>query len=128
MSPLFRKSAEKQAQAAAAQEEIDRLKALPIPDLAVQLLPALGPEGPGAGRSMRVQELCEYLLRDVLRPRQLQALQLMARTNDGLYKLEESGLVSSISVQRSPVWRITTDGEAALAAGTVREQLGPRPS
>ncbi len=127
MSPLFRKSAEKQAQAAAAQEEIDRLKALPIPDLAVQLLPALGSDGPGAGRSMRVQELCEYLLRDVLRPRQLQALQLMARTNDGLYKLEESGLVSSTSVQRSPVWRITTDGEAALAAGTVREQLGPRP-
>jgi len=123
MSPLFRKSAEKRAQEAAAQAEIDRVKTLDVADLAAQLLPALGRDGPGAGHSMRVQQLCEYMLRDALPSGNLKALQLMSRVSRALDMLNEAGLVEATWLQRSPVWTITPRGESALAAGTVRERL-----
>ena len=42
MSPLFRRSEEKAAQKAAADGEIERLRALSVDDLAADLLPGLG--------------------------------------------------------------------------------------
>ncbi|MFZ0088789.1 MAG: hypothetical protein WAL63_04735 [Solirubrobacteraceae bacterium] len=123
MSPLFRKSADKRAQKAAAQTEIDRLKALDVADLAAELLPALGRDGVGGGHSVRPQQLCDYLLRDALRPRQLKALELMAPVSRALDLLENAGLASPIWHQRTPVWRITPRGESTLAEGTIRQQL-----
>lgn len=123
MSPLFRKSAEKRERAAAAQVEIDRLKELSVTELGEKLLPALGPDGPSGGHSIRVQQLCDYLLRDLLPARQTQALQLTSRVLAAMDKLERADLVSPIYLQRSPVYRITPEGKAALAEGAISKQL-----
>jgi hypothetical protein len=125
MSPLFRKSAEKRERAAAAQVEIDRLKALSVTELGEMLLPALGPDGPSGGHSIRVQQLCDYLIRDFLPARQMQALQLTSRVIAAMDKLERADLVTPTYLQRSPVYRITPEGKAALAGGAISKQLNP---
>jgi len=120
---VFRRNEEKAARKAAAKEEIARLRAVPVDDLAVDVLPALGPDGPTRGTSIRVQQLCQYLLRDYPGAGQMDTLNLTAPVNRALDMLDDAGLVSPISVQRTPVWRITPLGERILAEGTVRERL-----
>jgi hypothetical protein len=62
---LFGNKVEKQAKEAAAREEVDRLLGLPVADLAIEILPAFGPEGPGKGtRSIGVFQIGQFLLRD----------------------------------------------------------------
>ena len=123
MSPLFRRSEEKAARKAAAKEEIDRLRALLVDDLAVDVLPGLGPDGPTHGASVRVQQLCQYLLRDYPGAGQMDTLDLLAPVSKALDRLQGIGLARPISVQRSPVWRITPLGEKTLAEGTLRQRL-----
>ncbi len=123
MSPLFRRSEEKVARKAAARQEIDRLRALSVDDLAVKVLPGLGPDGPTHATSVRSQQLCEYLLEDYPGAGQLDTLDLMAAVNRALDRLQDARLVSPISVQRTPIWRITPLGETILAEGTVRQHL-----
>jgi hypothetical protein len=126
MSPLFRHNEEKAARKAAARVEIDRLRKVPVDDLAADLLPALGPDGPAHGTSIRVQQLCEYLLREFPGAGQMDTLNLSAPVNRALDMLDDIGLVSPISVQRTPVWRITPLGERVLAEGDVRDRLQRR--
>ena len=126
MSPLFRPSEEKAARKAAAKEEIARLRALRVDELAVQVLAGLGPDGPTKGTSTRVQQLCQFLLRDYPGAGQLDTLDLRSAVNRALDMLQQASLVSPISVQREPVWRITPLGEIVLAEGTVRERLTGR--
>ena len=126
MSPLFRRNEEKAARKAAARVEIDRLRAVPVDDLAADLLPALGPDGPTHGTSIRVQQLCQYLLRDYPGAGQMDTLNLSAPVNRALDILDDIGLVSPISVQRTPVWRITPLGERALADGDVLDRIRRR--
>ena len=127
MSPLFRRSEEKVAQKAAARAEIERLRALRVDDVAVALMPGLGPDGPTHGASVRVQQLCGYLLTDYPGAGQMDTLGLSATVRKALDMLHGAGLVSTISVQRDPLWRITPLGEIVLAEGTVRQRLtGPR--
>lgn len=123
MSPLFRRSEEKAAQKAAAKQEIERLRALSVDDLAADLLPGLGPDGPTHGTSLWPQQLCQYLLRDYPGAGRMATLELMARVNRALDTLDDAGLVRTISVQRTPLWQITSLGERVLAEGTVRERL-----
>jgi hypothetical protein len=123
MSPLFRRNEEKAARKAAANVEIERLRALPVDDLAADLMVGLGPEGPTHGTSIRVQQLCEYLLRDYPGAGQMNTLNLSAPVNKALDMLHDVGLVAPISVTRSPVWRITPLGEIALAEGNVRDRV-----
>lgn len=123
VSPLFRRSEEKAARKAAANLEIQRLRALSVEDLAAEMFPALGPDGPTHGTSIRAQQLAAYLLREHPRAGQMTTIQLMSAVRKALYRLEEAGLASPISVQREPVWRITPLGERALAEGAVRRQL-----
>src|SRR5690242_1931204 len=123
MSPLFRRSEEKAARKAAARVEIDRLRKVPVDDLAADVLPALGPDGPTHGTSIRVQQLCEYLLRDFPGAGRMDTLDLLAPVNKALDRLDDVGLVAPISVQRTPVWRITPLGESAIAEGDVRDRL-----
>jgi hypothetical protein len=121
---LFRKSEEKVALEAAAQAEIERLKALSPEELAVMVLPGLGPEDAGPGRNLRVQQLCEYLLRDFPGIGQTRPLQLMAPVRRALERLEAAELVSSMSIiERSPLWRITDRGLSVLAEGTTARHL-----
>jgi hypothetical protein len=120
---LFRKSDEKLALEATAQAEIERLKTLSIEELAVILLPGLGPEAAGPGRHLRPQQLCEYLLRDFPGLGQTRPLQLMAAVRRALDRLEDAGLVSSMAYALSPVWRITSLGTSVLADGTAGAHL-----
>lgn len=120
---LFRKSEEKIALEASVQAEIDRLKRLSIEELAVIMLPGLGPETVAPGRNLRPQQLCEYLLRDFPGVGQTRPLQLMARVRRALDKLEDAGLVSSISFERSPRFQITSLGIRVLAEGTAERHL-----
>jgi hypothetical protein len=126
MSPLFRRNEEKEARKAAARVEIDRLRAVPVDDLAADLMVGLGPDGPTHGTSIRVQQLCQYLLKDYPGAGQMDTLDLSAPVNRALDRLEGIGLVSPISVQRTPVWRITPLGETVLAEGEVRDRLRVR--
>ncbi|MGA9858944.1 MAG: hypothetical protein WBQ18_13860 [Solirubrobacteraceae bacterium] len=121
---LRRKSEEKLAQEAAVQAEIDRLKALSTEELAVILLPALGPDGPAPGQRLRPQQLCEYLLREFPGGGQTRPLQLLPPVRRATTKLEDAGLVSAIYLQRSPVWGITSLGARVLADATVEQRLG----
>lgn len=103
--------------------EIERLKALSTDDLAVALLPGLLPDGAVPRTSMYVQQLCEYLVRDFPGARKLQPLLLMPRVNDALARLDQAGLVSSISLQRAPAWRLTHLGDTALAEGSIEQHV-----
>jgi hypothetical protein len=123
---LFGKSEEKRAREAAADAEIARLKTLTPTELAAMLLPAMAADGVGQGHTMRVQQLCDYLLRDFQSPGKLRALELSSRTYDALDDLQKLGLVSSVSIQRSPLWKITSRGEQALADGSLAARLDRR--
>jgi hypothetical protein len=123
MSPFFRRSEEKAERKAAAKREIERLRALRVDDLAVDLLPGLGPDGPTHGHSVTRQQLCQYLLADYPGAGKMDTLDLLVSVRKALERLEEAGLVSTISVQREPYWQITPLGETVLADGTVRQRL-----
>jgi hypothetical protein len=123
MSPLFRKSKKQVEQQAAAQAEIERLKLLSVDDLSVALLPCLGPDGANQGHSVRGQQVCNYLLRDFPGAGKLQPLLLMPRVNEALAMLKRAELVSTISHQRSPVWRLTHLGKTLLAEGTIEQHV-----
>lgn len=120
---LFRKSEERIAREAAAQTEIERLRKLSAEELAVILLPRLGPEHTPPGHHLRPQQLCEYLLRDFPGIGQTRPLQLMAPVRRALDRLDDAGLVSSFSYERSPIWRITSLGTRVLADGTADRHL-----
>jgi hypothetical protein len=123
MSPLFRKSEKKVAAEAAMQAEIDRLKTLSVEDLAVALMPRFAPDANHQRTSLRVQQLCNYLVRDFHGARQLQPLLLTTRVNEALERLKQAELVSSLSDQRSPAWRLTHLGGRALADGTAEHRI-----
>jgi hypothetical protein len=123
VSPLFRRSEEKVARKAAAKQEIERLRALSVFDLAADVLPGLGPDGPTRGASVWPQQLCEYLLKDYPGAGRTDTLDLIAAVNKALDMLHDARLVSTISIQRTPRWQITPLGERALAEGDLRERL-----
>ncbi len=123
VSPLFGRNPEKAERKAAAKREVERLRALSVDELAVALMPGLGPDGPTKGTSIRVQQLCEYLLGDFHGTGRSAAMDLLAPVRRALQLLDGAGLVAPISVQRDPVWRITPLGEVALAEGTVRQRV-----
>jgi hypothetical protein len=125
MSPLFRKSEEQLAQRAAAEAEIARLQALPVKQLASQLLPLLGPDGIHGGHSsVRSQELCDRLLEDYPGISSMKRLDLLSAVGKGLDALKLAGLVSTRSYQRSPTWSITPLGAGTLEDGTLEQRLG----
>ena len=120
---LFRKSPEKIAQKAEIRTEIERLRALSDNELAIMLLPPLGPDGINPGSSSRPQQLCIYLLREFPGSGLRDELELMSSVRRGLERLEQLRLVRPISHQRSPVWRITHLGEETLASRTVEQRV-----
>jgi hypothetical protein len=124
MSPLFRRNEEKAARKAVAKEEIQRLKALDVDELAVLLMPGLGPDGPTHGQTTRVDQLFDYLLKDHPGASQMDKLDLLGAVRRALERLHEAKLVTPISYQRTPIWRISSPlGTRTLAEGTVRERL-----
>jgi hypothetical protein len=102
---------------------VQRLRALGTDELAVIVLPGLGPEGVNPGSSLRPQELAQYLLQDFPGARLLDSVDLLAPLRRALEKLHAAGLVYPTYHQRSPVWHITELGERALADGTAPRRV-----
>jgi hypothetical protein len=127
VSPLFGNKEEKAAQDAAAKAEADRLMALPVADLAAEMMDAFGPSGPGRGSRHEVNTLqvANWLMKAY--PRGTKYLRdLEQPVREGVQALEHAGLVEWLG-QQSAGGRLaaTRLGEAKLADGSVRQQLSP---
>jgi hypothetical protein len=121
---LFRKSAEKVVQEAAGLAELERLKDLAADDMALAILPALGPNGiPHARAGVRPQQLCKWLTAGFPGISKFNPGQLLLQVREGLQRLEHANLVISPSLDRTSLWRLTGLGETALANGTASTHL-----
>ena len=125
MSPLFGNKEEKRAREAAAAAEAERLAGLPVADLAAELMPAFGADGPGRGgrHEVNLLQLANWLMRSVdggaghMRD-------LERPTREAVQALEHAGLVERLGQanigQRYAATRL---GEAAIADGSARQHL-----
>ena len=126
MSPLFGRREEKIAQEAAAQAEFERLSALPVVDLATELLPAFGADAKKPVHSALVAT--NWIMASYPRGgKYLKDLQQPVR--EALQALEHAGLltqrvrISGGGGGSQMLMNITRLGETALAEGSVRRYL-----
>src|SRR5436190_11049447 len=124
MSALFRKSEEKAAQEAAATAELERLTALSATDLAREVMPSFGPEGPGGSGGINAIQVAQWLVESY--PRRPSLKPLIAPVQQAIQALESAGLVESrmsgIGTGSSSA-KATPLGEQALAEGTLERYL-----
>jgi hypothetical protein len=120
---LFGNKEEKAAQDAAARAEVDRLLALPVPELAEAIMPAFGPEGARPGEEVNILLVMNWLMRSYPRGTKL-LTELRDPTWEAMQALENAGLLIHYGAG-GPGARLkaTRAGEEALADGTVAEQL-----
>jgi hypothetical protein len=128
MSRLFGKSEAKDAAANAARTEVERLNALPVADLAAELMPAFGPDGPRSGKEINSLQASSWLMRSYPTGSK-QSRDLHRAVCEGLELLEHSGLVEILNSKRGSVatgahLRATRLGESALASDQVASHLG----
>jgi hypothetical protein len=130
MSPLFGKSERKISQEAAAQAEFERRNALPVADLAAEILPAFGRDGKRPAHSALGASnwlMASYpggtkYLKDLQRP-----------VREAIQALEHGGLLnervrsSGGGAGAQMIVDITRLGETAFADGDVRRHLQPPP-
>ena len=127
MSPLFGKSEEKKAEEAAAQAEVERINALPVAELARELMPAFGPDGARAGKEINSLQASTWLLRS--HPRGGSHLrELHKAVCEGIECLERAGLVEVLGGKRGSVatgahLRASRLGETALAENSLDQHL-----
>ena len=127
---MFGNKAQKAARAAEADAVIQRLLALPVADLAVEIMPVFGPGGVRSKISlgMGTREIVSWLLssgeRGTVQVRQL--WQLLGPVREGLQALEHAGLVLRVQSGDSSYVQATRLGLAALAEGSVRSYLSPK--
>jgi hypothetical protein len=122
VSPLFANRGDKAEDEGAAGAEADRLAALTATDLAVELMSAFGPQGPGRGQppELNFLQLSSWLMRSHRGgTKYLRDLERPVRAS--VQVLEVAGLVQhrGQSNRLSP----TAAGEAALIDGSVRQRL-----
>jgi hypothetical protein len=125
ISPLFGNKQEKAARHAAAEAEANRLAALPVADLAAELIPAFGADGPGRGRRHEVNllQLSNWLMRSF--PGGTKYLRDLERpTREAVQALEHAGLIERLG-QHGVGQRFATTrlGEDAIADGSARQRL-----
>jgi hypothetical protein len=121
---LFGNRAEKAQKAAAAQAETDRLLALPLADLAAEIMPAFGPGGidAGSGHSQGAIEVTTWLLSSFsgsVKYRQ----PILGPVIEGLQVLDNAGLVERRAFGGGSTYHATRLGEASLADGSVSRRL-----
>jgi hypothetical protein len=121
---LFGNRDEKAAKGAAAQAETDRLVGLSAADLAIEVLPALGPEGINAGSGHRQGpvEVTNWLLAPFSKSVKYRQ-PVLGPVIEGLQVLEHAGLVERRSFGGGSTYHATRLGETALAEGSVRSYL-----
>ena len=123
---LFGSKAQNQATAAAAEAESQRLRALPVRELAAEVMPAFGPHGINAkpGHRQGPVEVVSWLLPGApAKHRQ----PVLGPVIEALGVLEHADLLTRHSFGskgQASTYHATRLGETALAEGTVRAQLG----
>jgi hypothetical protein len=122
---LFGNRKEKAAKEGAAAEESERLVALPVADLAAEIMPAFGPDGLQAktGHRQGPMEVTSWLLASFstsVKYRQ----PILGPVIEGLQALDNAGLVEHRTFGGGSTYNATRLGETALAEGSVRERLG----
>jgi hypothetical protein len=123
---LFGDKAQKQAKAAAAEADSERLGALPVEELAVEVMAAFGPNGIDAksGHRQGPFEVVSWLVPDL--PMGYRNT-VLGPVTEALGVLEHANLLTSRSFGsqgRSSTYHASRLGETALAEGTVRQHLG----
>jgi hypothetical protein len=121
---LFGNKEEKQAQDAAAKAEADRLAALPVPELAVEILPAFGPDGPGKGeKEIGTLQVGMFLMDDFPRGNQF-VKPLVEPIREGFQALQNAGLIElRVHNTGGSNVRSTRLGLEAIEAGNAGEYL-----
>jgi hypothetical protein len=125
--PLFHKSDDKIAKEAAAQAEFDRLNALSPADLALEVMPAFGPEGPhGHGPNGGINILQALLwLNQAHFPSGISYVsQLQEPVREAIQALDHAGLVLTSAGQQGAWTGATRLGLASLADGTLGQRVG----
>jgi hypothetical protein len=123
---IFGNKQEKRAEEEAAKTESDRLASLPVPDLAAEILPAFGPEGPGKGeKEIGTLQIGMFLMDDFPRGRQF-IKPLVDPIHEGIQALENAGLIerrnhnigtSTVKVTRAGLEAIESGGERVGGQG-----------
>ena len=120
---LFGRSEEKAARDEAAQAEAERLQALSAVELAEELMPAFGPDGPKPGKFINDLQVGAWLMSSYARGSN-HLKELHEPIREGLQALENAGLVEGRSRGGAAVLaKATRLGEQALTEGTVASHL-----
>jgi hypothetical protein len=123
---IFGDKQAKRAEEEAAKTEADRLVALPVADLATEILPAFGPAGPGKGdKEIGTLQIGMFLMDDFPQGRQF-IKQLVDPIHEGIQALENAGLIerrnhnigtSTVKVTRAGLDAIESGGERVGGEG-----------
>jgi hypothetical protein len=124
---LFGNKEKKAAEEAAGAAEVERLNSLSTDELAIELMPAFGPDGARSkGRSgSAAMAVIQWLLVDYPRHPSLRPLAdsvpvaLQRLAGAGLLKASSSGIGTGVKS-----YSLTPAGEEALADGSVAQRLG----
>ncbi len=125
--PLFHKSDDKIAKEASAQAEFDRLNALSPADLALEVMPAFGPDGPhGHGPNGGINILQALLWLNQARfPSGISYIsQLQEPVREAIQALDHAGLVLTSAGPQGAWTSATRLGLASLADGTLNQRVG----
>ena len=125
--PLFGKSQEKLAREAAAKAEAERLMALPVTDVAAELMEAFRPSDGTAASGKGDLQIAMWTMRS-FKGGDHHVRELKAPVAEGLQVLINAGLLVRTE-SRGPGWlKVTRAGETALAQNNVRECLQEPPT
>jgi hypothetical protein len=119
---LFGHNPKKEAEKAAAAAEVARLEALPLPELAAELLPGYGKGGArrlAGATGINIGQLMIWLMRDYPRATGFMVT-LQEPVRAAVQLLEHADLVERRTYGRSTQVNATALGEEAIAAGTAK--------
>ena len=123
---LFGNSAEKDTKAAAAQAESDRLKALPVDELAAEVMLFFGPAGVSqkTGHRQGPVDVAKWLLADYSTKTKY-TQPVLGPSIEALGALENAGLVERMSRGNSgaSAYRATRAGDEAITNGSIGRHL-----
>jgi hypothetical protein len=124
---MFRNSEDKRVQEEAAKAEVERLCGLPVADLAADVMPVFGPDGPDpkGGNGVPVVEVMSYAARPIPRG-DLHLMPLAVPVREAMQALEHASLISLELAVHGGRMHITRLGRKALAEGNVRRYLDGR--
>jgi hypothetical protein len=122
---LFGRNPEKQAQTEAGEAEVARLMALPLPELAAEILPGFGVDGAkrlASATGINLGQLMIWKMEAF--PRATGFMETLATpVREATQLLEHANLVERRTFGKNTHINATTLGEEAIAAGTAMKYL-----